>query len=174
MKKSIVIDGKHNPNYSVDHNGNVFNKEGQKMTPSYTHDGYQRVRLQRGLPRKMYRVHRIVCESFYGLNTEKPVVNHINGVRDDNRLENLEWCTIQHNNKIVPLDKRNLKPEIEVAQYTSDGELISVYKSIAEASRLTGVPSHSISRVCKGVTRITRGFQWKYYERPENIEKTSH
>lgn len=174
MKKSVVIDGIYNPNYSVDQDGNVFNKEGQQMTPSYTHDGYQRVRLQRGLPRKMYRVHRIVCETFYGIDTEKPVVNHINGVRDDNRLENLEWCTIQRNNKIVPLDRRNLSSEIEVVQLSLEGDLIKVFKSMAEATRETGVSSCNISRACKGVTRGTGGFLWQYYERPETIEKTSH
>lgn len=163
MKKHITINGIYNQNYSVDHNGNVFNKEGHTMKPSYTHDGYQRVRLQRGCPRKMYRVHRIVCESFYGLNAEKPVVNHLNGIRDDNRLENLEWCTTKDNNTDVnaPVNKRKFGESIY--KYTLKGELLAIYKTYKEASISCGVSANNISRACRGFTKSSGGYLWKVF-----------
>ena len=173
MKRNITIDGIYNPNYSVDHNGNVFNKEGYKMTTYYTHDGYQRERLQRGCPRKMYRVHRIVCETFFGINIEKPVVNHINGVRDDNRLENIDWCTFLYNSALVPIENRQASAK-QIEQLTLDGELVSLYDSMVKAEEVTGIARQNISKVCRGVRNHAGGFQWRYLECPTTIEQTSH
>lgn len=61
-------------------------------------NGYMQINLCKNKIRKTYRIHRLVMLSFYPkhnfINAE---VNHINGIIDDNRLENLEWCTHKEN-----------------------------------------------------------------------------
>ena len=59
--------------------------------------GYTRARLSVGGVNSMRSVHRLVAEAFHPNSYNKPCVNHINEVKDDNRATNLEWCTYSEN-----------------------------------------------------------------------------
>ena len=59
--------------------------------------GYRMVPLRNKEGRKNMLVHRLVAKAFLSLNIDKPFVNHVNGIKTDNRLENLEWCTQKEN-----------------------------------------------------------------------------
>lgn len=59
--------------------------------------GYEIVRLSKGGKAKNVSVHRIVAEAFIPNPKKLPQVNHKNGVRSDNRIKNLEWCTCSYN-----------------------------------------------------------------------------
>lgn len=48
---------------------------------------------------RMHYVHRAVCEAYHGISVERKEVNHINGIKEDNRPANLEWCTRSYNIK---------------------------------------------------------------------------
>ncbi len=63
------------------------------LRPTSDRDGYLLINLYR----KTYKTHRIVAEAFLTNNKNKPVVNHKNEIKNDNRVENLEWATISEN-----------------------------------------------------------------------------
>ncbi len=83
----------------------IFNKY-LKGTPDK--DGYLRVSLSKNGKSFNRIVHRLVLESFVSNPLNKPQVNHINGVKDDNRLCNLEWCTPSENS--IHAFKAGLRP----------------------------------------------------------------
>lgn len=88
------------PNYEVSNLGNVRNrKTGLMLRPDKNNDGYLRVNLCKNGKSKMFKIHRLVASAFIPNPEHKRTVNHINGIKIDNRLENLEWATHSENVK---------------------------------------------------------------------------
>jgi hypothetical protein len=99
--------------YTIDTNGNVYSlpKEwhtGEKHTATIRHngriikqfkdkDGYYKVVLSKESKTKYIAVHRLLALTFISNEFNKPYVNHKNGVKDDNSINNLEWCTAKEN-----------------------------------------------------------------------------
>ena len=84
--------------YEVSNLGNVKNvKTGRILKPSSDYDGYLLVNLYDN-GRKMFKVHRLVLQTFLPIEENKEV-NHKNHIKNDNRLENLEWCSHSENNR---------------------------------------------------------------------------
>jgi hypothetical protein len=68
-----------------------------KMSPHLTYYGYRRVRLCVNGVQKIFGVHQLVCLAFIGPLPDRHEVNHKNGIKSDNRLENLEYVTRSQN-----------------------------------------------------------------------------
>ena len=97
--------------YYVSDEGNVYSdiKRGPRwnpekgdfhqINPRYLPNGYVRVYMRRDSDGKRHDeyIHRLVAKAFIPNPENKEAVNHINCIRDDNRLENLEWCTTKEN-----------------------------------------------------------------------------
>jgi len=89
---------KENKNYLVDDQGNIFNKDMYKMKQYDNGNGYLLVCLWNGKKHDRYYVHRLVANNFLRRRKGYTQVNHKNGLKGDNRLENLEWISVKLNN----------------------------------------------------------------------------
>ena len=144
-------------------------KKGYHSTELIKYDGYTRIR-------KIRLIHRIVLMSFNpNKDFESLQVNHINGIKDDNRLENLEWST-NYDNQMHAIRNgfrvSNGSSHRKVKQYTKDGKFVREYISIAEGYRLTGILN--IRKVCRGERPFAGGFVWEYSNPMYKTYKVKH
>ena len=159
-------------NYSVSSTGRVRNDlTSRELNPS-TQQDYKHTTLQINGKSKRFRVHRLVAIAFIPNPENKPYVNHLNGNKSDNRVENLEWTTPQENT--VHAWKTGLAVSVvkkEVCQYGLNGELISVYESIAEACRKTNSIPEKVTMCCQRLRDTHNQFQWRYKNDKQDIKQ---
>ena len=108
------------PKYAVSNLGNIKNLKTNRLLKGDTHEnGYKRVQLMTDEGRKHYRVHRLVALMFIPNPENKPQVDHLNGIRQDNRLENLRWVNNKENmqNEITKSKIKNSKLHRDTISY---------------------------------------------------------
>ena len=96
-------------NYFINKNGKIKNiKSGKILNGCKNSDGYIRVNLSKNRKGKTYSIHRLVAIAFIENPENKPMIDHINTIRNDNRLENLRWVTRSENmqNTIVYINNK--------------------------------------------------------------------
>jgi len=134
------------------------------LTQEVTIHGYCRVRLYdaEGRP-KHFAVHRLVIEAFNGISDDE--INHINEIKTDNRLANLEYCTHKYNCNFGTRNKRigekqagnNSHAVIQI----KDGKIINRFNSRMEAEAKTGISAVNIGRACAGTRKSAGGSEWR-------------
>ena len=129
--------------------------------------GYKIVGSINGDPNKKEYIHRIVALTFLSNPENKPNINHINGIKHDNRLKNLEFVTQEENvnRQVFPNAGGG---DAKVIQYTLQMEEIKIWESVRDASTVLKIDSSSISKVCKGKRQTAGCYKWQYHI--ENID----
>lgn len=131
-------------------------------------NGYYRVILWKESIGKWHQMHRLVWEAFNGSIPEGLQVNHINEIKSDNRLENLNLMTPKENtNWGTGIERRakkqtNGKKSKPVLQYDLNDNLVKEYPSIRQVERETGFANQNIINCCNGKHKQAYGFKWQY------------
>ena len=135
--------------------------------------GYLQVGLSKNGKSKCHHTHRLVAKAFIQNLKNKPQVNHKDGDKTNNKLENLEWCTPSENGLhayrelgLTAWSKgifgENAPTAKPVLQKTLDGTLIKRWGCASDAVRECGFDSGSISRCVNKKTKKHKGYIWEY------------
>lgn len=139
---------KENDMYCISDCGEIYSKYRKKIIKTYEDkDGYLKVRLwNKDKTYTNYFVHRLVANNYIENPYNKKTVNHINGVKNDNRVVNLEWATYseqkKHSHKVLGKRVWNRKKVICIEDKKEFG-------SISEAAKYYNVYSANILRSIK-------------------------
>lgn len=143
--------------------------KGKILKQTEDKDGYLCICIHDKDKQFPYFVHRLVAETFIPNPENKPCVDHINGDNQNNRVENLRWCTVEENNTFEIARKRKSEAAFnradnkkKIIQYTLDGKYIEEFDSSMDIQRIKGFDRSSISRCCLGRQKTSYGYIWRH------------
>ena len=157
------------PHYGITDDGKVFSLYSKRRIFPFLNDtGYLRVDLKENGEKKIKFVHRLVAEAFIPNPNGFPVINHIDEIKTNNNMNNLEWCTVKYNNHYgANPNVNNIKKAQEackkrVVQMLLDGTVVKEYESLKEAAEKTGTQRPNISHCVAGKRKKAGGYRWAY------------
>ena len=148
--------------YCADEDGRIFNSKTGKELRQQSNGRYNKVTLTIDGKQKQFLVHRVVAEVFIPNPDNKEEVNHINGIKTDNRVSNLEWVTPQENQQhSVRVGLKPVGTELWNGKFTKEQVMTIIEerkqgKTVTELSAKYGVDKTTISA-------ISRGLRYKSY-----------
>lgn len=175
--------------YLVSRNGLVYGiAHKHYLKPKINRYGYYVVNLCKDGKVKTHTVHRLVAKAFISNPLRKTTVNHINEIKTDNRVENLEWATmLEQNTHGTRIERAKMNTDYKtrnidysivaakhnyeelasrmqkpIAQITDDGNIVGIHKGINVAARKLGINSANIRKCLKGTIKHSGGYRWEY------------
>ena len=171
MWKKFIYEGQET-DYSVSTEGEVRKDTTNYILSQSSQQDYKFVELFINGKQKRMRVHRMVALTFIDNPDNKPYVNHINGNRSDNNVENLEWVTPSENTQhAVNTGLFKSGRSRAVIQYNLNGEQMATFESASEAARQTGGSQSKITMCCRRQRDSANDYQWRYYDDIQDVQK---
>lgn len=157
---------------SLDHirkNGtNEYMQKGKKLKPQKANN-YLFVRLSKEEKTKQHFIHRLVAISFLPNKLNYKEVNHKDENPNNNKIQNLEWCSHKYNINYGTGNQRRSKTETKtkrngkkIIQYNLDNIIIKKWNNQLEIQEQLKIPQSNISNCCKGKRKTAGGYIWKY------------
>ena len=131
-------------------------------------DGYIRVHLHVDTKSKIVSLHRLIAKAFIPNPDNKPQVNHINGIKDDNRVKNLEWCTLSENRQHAYDTGLQNPPGEQPVKIIETGE---VFKSISECARQINGHESGIRKCLYGERHTHKGLHFEYVNEMPDVKR---
>ena len=175
-------------NYIISNNGKIksinYNKTGKskELIPHKLSNGYLGVTLYDDTKKPhMLLIHRLVAITFIPNPNNYKIINHIDENRNNNFVDNLEWCDPKYNRqygigskRMVETKKKNGSIQ-KIHQLTLDGEYIAEHETTKIASLKTGVNASAIYQCCRRFCKQMKGYVFlfdKDYKFLKNDDKS--
>jgi hypothetical protein len=169
-----------NNNYEVSNVGEIRNKNTKKvLRPYISNKGYYMISLSDKGKSHSYTIHKLVMEQFCRCAMAGEVINHIDGNKLNNNIQNLEYVTQKENmlhawaNNLCENVRKSIisrehpskiKTSRAVTQIDLQGNEINTFVAIRDAERETGIHNSLIVKCCKGQLDTVHGYKFQYVE----------
>ena len=148
--------------YQITSCGKVWSYKNKKfLKPRKIRDGYLQVGLCKDGKREFYYIHRLVAEAYLPNPDNLPQVNHKDENKENNALQNLEWCTQKYN---MNYGSRTQKSAKNRSKPVYCEELNKTFDGASAAARELNLYQSNITQCCKGKLKTAGGYHWRYQE----------
>lgn len=152
--------------YLINNMGVIKNKKRDKILKPYiSSGGYEYIKILKQHRHYHIRIHRLVAQTFIPNPNNLPQVNHIDGNKLNNNVENLEWVSCSQNvvhgfkNGLYNIKRIN---KTKVNQYDLQGNFIKTWDSISEIEKEYNVTHTAIRFCCLNKIKTCKGYIWRY------------
>lgn len=168
----IDIEG-YDAKYQISNQGRILSKvqTNRILKVGLNQEGYARIALRYNGIMKSHYIHRLVAIYFLPNPDDLPQVDHINTIRNDNRVENLKWVTPSKNNDNELTKKRQKQKKAGLTMYKQfvvqlnmDKTFVAIYYSASDAYKSTGIYHRNILKCCNGIQNSAGGYIWMFYK----------
>ena len=131
---------------------------------SFNQQGYKVITMMKDNKAYTKTLHRLLAIAFIPNLNNYCCINHKDGNKLNNNLNNLEWCSYSYNNTEayrIGLKHSRIKPK-KVKQYDKNNNLINIWNSVNEAGRQLSISDGNICECCNGNRRTAGNFIWRY------------
>jgi hypothetical protein len=167
LENGVIVQKKINgyEEYFIDEYGNVYSQKSRKyINQQKGKDGYYYVQLCKNGIRKRIAVHRLVAMTFIENPESLTMVNHKDENRENNDVNNLEWCTEKYNTNY---GNARIKQARKVSKAVVCIETGEVFASQKEAGQIKAICYAHICDCCKGKKQTCGGYHWRYATKEE-------
>ena len=153
--------------YAATSCGKIWSYRSNKfLKPFTTGSGYLSVELCRNGQSAKFRVHRLVALTYLPNPNNLPEINHINEIKTDNYMNNLEWCDRKYNINYGNRTKKQLETrwgKYKIACYNKNtGDFVGYFRSQTEAAKKLKLWQGNITKVVNGLAKSTGGYKFYY------------
>lgn len=143
-------------------NGYYYTKEKIRRSKS-TFDGYRAITLVKNGIFRTYTIHRLVAKAFVENPNNYNEINHIDEIKTNNRVDNLEWCThaynLEYGSRKEITRQKTMKP---VLQFDRENKFIRKWNSGSDAARNLNIQQSSISNCCCHNRKTAGNYIWEF------------
>lgn len=133
------------------------------LKPNVLWTNYLYVNLYKNKKPKHCLIHKMIAIAFIPNPMNKPFVNHIDGNKQNNSIDNLEWVTSSENNlHAIRNSLRKYETQKKKIKQIKNGIVIAKYNSLTEAHNITGIRIGAISAVLTKRIKSSGGYEWEY------------
>ena len=151
--------------YQVSNLGNIKRlKDNYIFKVNKNSRGYRVVTLTKNKKEKSITVHRLVAQAFIDNPYNFSQINHIDGNKLNNKIDNLEWCTASQNMQHAYKNGLELKKHKKVVQFDLNMKIIKIWESVLEVEKNLKINHSKIYMVCNKQRNKAGGYIWRYYE----------
>ena len=143
--------------YKITKSGKIWSDKSKRFLKPRICNAYETIILDSD--RKCYTVHRLVAQTFIPNPDSKPYVNHINSIKTDNRVDNLEWVTQKEN---CAAHGKEISHPRSVIQMDMEGKEIARFPSLIAAGKAINMSASAISKAVLGINGSAGNYKWKH------------
>lgn len=162
IKEELIEEWREYHDYKVSNYGKVINKNGKGLTTKVSGDGYVHTSITDYGGKRIHGMHRVVATVFLPNPNNLPEVNHVDGKKENNKVDNLEWITKEGNQKHEAKFLRKRGGENNYQSILTEKEILTIYDLCKNSTMKYKDMAKLYGVIPQEITRMANATCWRH------------